>query len=39
MNGQNSGAKPPESDRADMEVFLEKIYQLLPVLGVELLER
>ena len=37
MNGQNSGAKLPESDRADMEVFLEKIYQLLPVLGVELL--
>ena len=37
INGQNSGAKLPESDRADMEVFLEKIYQLLPVLGVELL--
>jgi hypothetical protein len=37
MNSQNSGAKLPESDRADMEVFLEKIYQLLPVLGVELL--
>lgn len=36
-NGQNSGAKLPESDRADMEVFLEKIYQLLPVLGTELL--
>lgn len=37
MNGQISGAKLPESDREDMEVFLEKIYQLLPVLGVELL--
>jgi len=37
MNGQNSGAKLPESDREDMEVFLEKINQLLPVLGVELL--
>jgi hypothetical protein len=37
MNGQSSGAKLPESDREDMEVFLEKIYQLLPVLGVELL--
>ncbi len=37
INGQNSGAKLPESDREDMEVFLEKIYQLLPVLGVELL--
>jgi hypothetical protein len=37
MNGQGSGAKLPESDREDMEVFLEKINQLLPVLGVELL--
>lgn len=37
MNGQSSGAKLPESDREDMEVFLEKIEQLLPVLGVELL--
>jgi hypothetical protein len=37
MNGQSSGAKLPESDREDMEVFLGKIYQLLPVLGVELL--
>jgi hypothetical protein len=37
INGQSSGAKLPESDREDMEVFLEKIYQLLPVLGVELL--
>jgi hypothetical protein len=27
----------PESDREDMEVFFEKINQLLPVLGVELL--
>lgn len=37
INGQCSGAKLPESDREDMEVFLEKIYQLLPVLSVELL--
>lgn len=37
MNGQGSGAKLPESDREDMEVFLEKVHQLLPVLGVELL--
>jgi len=37
INNQNSSAKLPESDREDMEVFLEKIYQLLPVLGVELL--
>jgi hypothetical protein len=36
-NGQSSGAKLPESDREDMEVFLGKMYQLLPVLGVELL--
>jgi hypothetical protein len=36
-NGQISGAKLPESDREDMEVFFEKINQLLPVLGVELL--
>lgn len=37
INGQSSGAKLPESDREDMEVFLVKINQLLPVLGVELL--
>jgi hypothetical protein len=36
-NGQTSGAKLPESDREDMDVFLEKINQLLPILGVELL--
>jgi hypothetical protein len=36
-NNQSSGAKLPESDREDMEVFLGKVYQLLPVLGVELL--
>ncbi|RPH52987.1 MAG: GIY-YIG nuclease family protein [Desulfobacteraceae bacterium] len=37
MNGQSSGAKLPESDREDMKVFLEKINQLLPVLGIEML--
>jgi len=37
VNGQSGGAKLPEPDREDMEVFLEKINQLLPVLGVELL--
>lgn len=36
-NGQSSGARLPESDREDMDIFLEKINQLLPVLGVELL--
>jgi hypothetical protein len=36
-NNQSSGARLPESDREDMEIFLEKIHQLLPVLGVEVL--
>lgn len=35
MNSQGSGAKLPESDREDMEIFLEKIQQVLPILGVE----
>ena len=37
MNNQSSGAKLPESDREDMEVFLEKIHQLMPVLGADAL--
>jgi hypothetical protein len=37
VNTQGSGSKLPESDRGEMEVFLEKINQLLPVLGIELL--
>jgi hypothetical protein len=32
-----SGAHLPESDAHEMEVFLEKIIQLLPVLGSEIL--
>lgn len=36
-NSQGSGSKLPESDREEMEVFLEKMQQLLPPLGVELL--
>jgi hypothetical protein len=36
-NDQGSGSKLPESDREEMEVFLEKMQQLLPALGVELL--
>ena len=36
-NGQASGSKLPESDREDMEVFLGRIRQLLPVLGSDLL--
>ncbi|MEA3276506.1 MAG: GIY-YIG nuclease family protein [Pseudomonadota bacterium] len=35
MNNQGSGSKLPESDREDMEVFLQKMQQVLPVLGVE----
>jgi len=34
---QASGSKLPESDRADMEVFLGRIRQLLPVLGSDIL--
>lgn len=37
LNGQSSGSKLPESDREDMEVFLGRIMQLLPVLGCDLL--
>ena len=37
MNGQSSGSKLPESDREDMEIFLDKINQLLPVLGADAL--
>jgi hypothetical protein len=36
-NSQSSGARLPESDREDMEIYLEKVNQLLPVLGVDLL--
>jgi hypothetical protein len=34
-NGQITSAKLPESDREDMEVFLAKIGQLLPLLGID----
>jgi hypothetical protein len=36
-NDQTSGAKLPEADREDMEVFLTRISQLLPVLGCDIL--
>ncbi|MGB3541770.1 GIY-YIG nuclease family protein [Rubrivirga sp.] len=36
-NAQSSGSRLPESDRADMDVYLSKIRQLLPVLGSVLL--
>jgi Domain of unknown function (DUF4357) len=35
-NCQAGGSKLPESDREDMEVFLSRILQLLPVLGSEI---
>lgn len=34
INSASSGAKLPESDEAEMDVFLEKCLQLLPVLGI-----
>jgi hypothetical protein len=37
VNSQTSGSKLPESDREEMEVFLGKIRQLLPVLGSDIL--
>ena len=37
MNGQSSGSRLPESDREDMEIFLERIHQLMPVLGADVL--
>lgn len=37
LNANGSGAHLPESDLHDMEVYLERIGQLLPVLGSELL--
>jgi hypothetical protein len=37
LNSQSSGARLPESDQEDMEVFLSRVRQLLPVLGCDLL--
>jgi len=34
---QSGGARLPESDREDMEVFLSRVRQLLPVLGSDIL--
>ena len=34
MNSASSGAKLPESDAAEIDVFLQKCLQLLPVLGI-----
>jgi hypothetical protein len=37
QNGQNSGSRLPESDRNDMDVFLVRVRQLLPILGCDIL--
>jgi len=34
MNGTSSGARLPEADAAEMEVFIAKCLQLLPVMGM-----
>ncbi len=34
MNSASSGSSLPEADRAEMDVFIEKMVQLLPVLGI-----
>lgn len=36
LNAQASGAKLPEADQAEMDVFLENMLKLLPVLGSNL---
>ena len=35
VNNQGSGARLPESDREEMEIFLEKMQQMLPALDVD----
>lgn len=37
VNSQSSGSRLPEADREEMEVFLQKVRQLLPVLGSDIL--
>lgn len=37
-NEQGSGSSLPEPDEADMQHFLKKMYQLLPVLGLGIFE-
>ncbi|MET4694992.1 GIY-YIG nuclease family protein [Endozoicomonas lisbonensis] len=34
MNSASSGSSLPEADRAEMDVFIERMIQLLPVLGI-----
>ena len=38
-NSQSSGARLPEADQAEMDVFKEKVLQLLPILGTTLFSR
>lgn len=38
-NAQTSGSHLPESDAADMNVFLDRMEQLLPILGQEFLKQ
>lgn len=39
LNGHGGGGLLPEPDRDDMELFLQKVHQLLPVLGSEILTK
>jgi hypothetical protein len=39
VNASSSGARLPESDAAEMDIYLEKCLQLLPVLGISLFEK
>jgi len=36
QNNQGSGARLPESDQAEMDIFLDRILKLLPVMGTNL---
>lgn len=35
-NNQSSGAKLPESDQAEMDIFLDRVLKLLPIMGTSL---
>ncbi len=35
-NSQSSGARLPESDQAEMDIFLDRILKLLPIMGTSL---
>ena len=37
QNNQGSGARLPEADQAEMDIFLDRILKLLPVMGTSLL--